>query len=99
MDIRADDLPSGQAYLNFEQMIIDAAKAEGEHPSFDNLPPSGELISRVRTDEDTDAKATHCFGKESFIKSLGREGRRVVRIVHPVHGALWGAAVQPSGLK
>jgi hypothetical protein len=97
VDIRADDLPSGQAYLNFEQMIIDAAKAEGEHPSFDNLPPSGELISRVRTDEDTGAKATHWFGKESFIKSLGREGRRVVRIVHPVHGALWGAPFSRAG--
>ena len=44
-NIRADELPSGQAYLNFERMIIDAAKAEGERPSFDNLPPSGELIS------------------------------------------------------
>src|SRR5580704_3742899 len=52
VDIRADDLPSGQAYLNFEQMMIDATKAEGEHPSFDNLPPDGSLIPRVRTDED-----------------------------------------------
>jgi hypothetical protein len=80
VDIRADDLPSGQAYLNFEQMIIDAAKAEGEHPSFDNLPPSGELISRVRTDEDTGAKATHYFGWRSFIADLSRPGRRVLRI-------------------
>jgi hypothetical protein len=91
VDIRADDLPSGQAYLNFEQMIIDAAKAEGFKPSVDNLPPSGELISRIRVDADTGAKETHWFGKESFIKSLGREGRRVARIVHPVHGAIWGA--------
>ena len=47
-NIRADELPSGPAYLNFEKMIIDAAKAEGEKPSFDNLPCVGSLISRTR---------------------------------------------------
>jgi hypothetical protein len=97
VDIRADDLPSGQAYLNFEQMIIDAAKAEGEHPSFDNLPSDGSLIARQRVDDATNAKWTEYFGKESFIKSLGREGRRVARIVHPVHGALWGAPFSRAG--
>jgi hypothetical protein len=80
VDIRADDLPSGQTYLNFEQMMIDATKAEGEHPSFDNLPPDGSLIPRVRTDEDTGAKATHYFGRRSFIADLSRPGRRVLRI-------------------
>jgi hypothetical protein len=90
VDIRADDLPSGQAYLNFEQMLLDAAKAEGEHPSFDNLPSDGSLIARVRTDENN-AKWTEYFGKKSFIADLGRPGRRVARIVHPTHGAIWGA--------
>ena len=77
VDIRADDLPSGQAYLNFEQMIIDAAKAEGEHPSEANLPRDGSLIARQRVDDATNAKWTEYFGRSSFIKELGREGRRV----------------------
>ena len=97
VDIRADDLPSGQAYLNFEQMIIDAAKAEGEKPSFDNLPSDGSLIARQRVDDATNAKWTEYFGKESFIKSLGREGRKVVRIVHPSLGALWGQPFSRAG--
>jgi hypothetical protein len=97
VDIRADDLPSGQAYLNFEQMLLDAAKAEGEHPSFDNLPSDGSLIARQRVDDATNAKWTEYFGKESFIKSLGREGRKVVRIVHPSLGALWGAPFSRAG--
>jgi hypothetical protein len=91
-DLRADDLGgSTLVFDNFEKLLLDAAKAEGEHPSLDNLPPDGSLISRVRTDENN-AKWTEYFGKESFIKDLGRPGRRVMRIVHPAHGVLWGQA-------
>ena len=37
--IRSDDLGSQpQVFDNFEEMIIDAAKAEGERPSQENLP-------------------------------------------------------------
>lgn len=91
-NIRADELPSGQAYLNFERMVIDAAKAEGERPSYDNLPPSGELISRVRTDEDTGAKATHFYGRRSFIADLSRPAQHVVRVCDPrTQNILWGA--------
>jgi hypothetical protein len=85
VDIRADDLPSGQAYLNFEQMIIDAAKAEGEHPSFDNLPRDGTFVSRTRAD-DTNGKRVDFYGRESFVKQFSREGRRVLRLVHPPTG-------------
>jgi hypothetical protein len=94
--IYADDL-STQVMNGLEPELLQAAKAEGERPSFDNLPSDGSLIARQRVDEDTGAKATHWFGKESFIKSLGREGRRVARIVHPVHGALWGAPFSRAG--
>jgi hypothetical protein len=97
VDIRADDLPSGQAYLNFEQMIIDAARAEGEHPSEANLPRDGSLIARQRVDDATNAKWTEYFGRRSFIADLGREGRRVQRIVHPAHGVLWGQAFSRAG--
>ena len=97
-NIRANELPSGQAYLNFERMIIDAAKAEGERPSFDNLPPSGELISRTRTDEDSGAKATHWYGRESFIKELGRPAHKVVRVCDPrTQNILWGAPFSRAG--
>jgi hypothetical protein len=97
-NIRADELPSGQPYLNFERLIIDAAKAEGERPSFDNLPPSGELISRIRTDEDTGAKATHWYGRESFIKELGRPAHKVMRVCDPrTQNILWGAPFSRAG--
>ena len=97
VDIRADDLPSGQAYLNFEQMIIDAAKAEGERPSEANLPRDGSLIARNRVDDATNAKWTEYFGRRSFVADLTRPGRRVARIVHPTHGAIWGAPFSKAG--
>jgi hypothetical protein len=93
--IRADELPSGQAYLNFERMIIDAAKAEGERPSFDNLPPSGELISRTRTDEDSGAKATHWYGRENFIKQLSTPAQQVLRIMNPRTGEVLAGPAFP----
>ena len=71
-------------------MLLDAAKAEGERPSLDNLPPSGELVARHRTD-DMNAKVTEWYGRDSFIKSMGRPGRPVERIVDRRSGnAIWG---------
>jgi hypothetical protein len=91
-DLRADDLGSSAlVFDNFEQLLLDAAKAEDFKPSYDNLPSDGSLIARVRTDENN-AKWTEYFGRQSFIKDLGRPGRRVARIVHPSLGALWGQA-------
>jgi hypothetical protein len=89
--IRADDLGSqAVVFDNFERMLLDAAKAEGERPSIDNLPPSGEMIARHRADADTGAKVIEFYGRESFIKSMGREGRRVRCIRDPRSGqAIW----------
>ena len=85
--VRADDLGGQPVVLDrFEEMIIAAAKAEGERPSIDNLPRDGAMISRARVDSDTGSKITEWFGKESFIKSMGREGRRVLRLVDPASG-------------
>ena len=70
----------------FEEMLIAAAKVEGERPSIDNLPTDGAMVARTRTDADTGAKVTEFYGKESFIKSMGREGRRVLRLVDPASG-------------
>jgi hypothetical protein len=92
-DIRADDLGgSPVVFDNFEKMLLDAAKAEGASPSFDNLPPSGELVARHRTD-DMNAKVTEWYGRDSFIKSMGRPGRPVERIIDRKTGnPIWGRA-------
>ena len=58
-------------------MLIEAAKAEGERPSVDNLPPDGSLVARNRVD-DMGAKTTEFFGGESFVKSMGLPGRQGV---------------------
>jgi hypothetical protein len=91
VNVRADELPSGPAYLNFERMVIDAAKAEGEQPSFDNLPRDGSLIARKRVDAATGKKATHWYGRESFLKELGRPAQKVTAILDPKsQNVLWG---------
>jgi hypothetical protein len=77
--IRADDIPSGNVARNFEQMLLEAARVEGERPSVDNLPRDGSMISRVRVDPDSNQRITEWFGRESFIKQMGREARKVHR--------------------
>ena len=46
--VRADDV-SGQPIVfdNFETLLLQAAQREGEQPSVENLPATGELVSRV----------------------------------------------------
>ena len=88
---RADDLPSGSALDNIEQLIIEAAKREGAKPSTENLPDDGTMVARHRSDANTGTRFTEFFGRESFIKSMGREGRRVARIVDPrSQTVIWG---------
>jgi hypothetical protein len=93
-DLRADELgPSPTVFDNFERMIIEAAMAEGLKPSFENLPPSGELVARHRVDAATGEKHTDWYGRKSFIYDLGRPARRVERIVDRRSGSvIWGAA-------
>ena len=57
--IRSDDLSSasGQARAHFEQMLLQAAAAEGATPSAANLPRDGSMVTRVRIDPD--------FGREA----------------------------------
>jgi hypothetical protein len=90
-EIRADDL-GGQEIVfdNFEKLLLDAAKAEGARPSIDNLPSDGSLVMRVRTD-DLNGKSINFYGKESFIKSMGRPGRKVRAIVdRRSNSVIWG---------
>ena len=90
--VRADDLGSQpQVFDNFEAMLLDAAKAEGERPSQENLPTDGTIVARTRTDSDTGSKVTEFFGRESFIKDFTRPGRKVARILDPHSRAvIWG---------
>jgi hypothetical protein len=91
--VRADELPAGQAFVNFEAMLLDAAKAEGERPSVENLPDDGSLIARTRVDANTGTKFNEFFGRESFVKQMGMPGRRVLNIVNPRTGdVLYGRA-------
>jgi hypothetical protein len=83
-DLDPYELPSS-ALRNFEQMLIEAATGEGEHPSEANLPEDGSMIERHRVD-DMGQRMTEFFGRESFIKSMGRPGRRVLRLCNPKTG-------------
>jgi hypothetical protein len=87
--VRADDIPVS-ARATIEALVIDAAKAEGERPSTENLPDTG-MIMRTRTDADTGTKYNEFYGRESFIAQMGRSGRRVAKIVDPRSQAvIWG---------
>jgi hypothetical protein len=91
-DVRADDLGSQPVVFdNLERMLLDAAKVEGERPSFDNLPSDGSLVARHRTDSATGERMTEFFGRSSFIREMGRPGRKVERIVDRNSGqTIWG---------
>ena len=88
---RADDIPAGPAMDNIEALVIKAALLEGQRPSQENLPPSGELISRNRVDSATGERSVEWFGTESFIKGFTRPGRQVERIVdRRSNSVIWG---------
>jgi hypothetical protein len=79
---RADDLPLGPAMDNIEQLVLNAAKAEGEKPSYANLPSDGSLIARTRV-SDMGEKSVEYYGRRSFIADLGRPAQQVVRLLNP----------------
>ncbi len=66
-----------------ENMVLEAARAEGLKPSWANLPKDGSMVSRVRVDDDTGQKKTEWYGRESFIRDMNRTGRRILRIINP----------------
>jgi hypothetical protein len=71
--IRADELDqlSGKVMSNFERQLFAEAAREAAKPSVENLPPNGDLVRRVLTDEATGAKTVEFHGTESFIKQMG----------------------------
>ena len=71
----SDDISSQPiVFGNFEAMLLQAATAEGERPSIDNLPSDGSLVSRVRTD-DMGEKSINWYGRSSFIADMSRNER------------------------
>lgn len=96
-ELRADDI-SGPAMRNFEGMLLAEAQKEGERPSYANLPRDGGMVMRVRSDANTGGKFNEFYSRELFIKSMGREGRRVLRLIDPrTRSVLLGAPFSRDG--
>ena len=95
--VRADDLADPAARTEIERLVISAATAEGLKPSVSNLP-EGREITRNRVDPETGARATEFYSRSSFIKDLGRPGRRVVRLLDPrSRTVIWGEPLERFG--
>jgi hypothetical protein len=93
---RADDIPSSAA-TNFETMMISAAMREALKPSAENLPRDGSLVRRERVD-DMGSRSIEFLGRESFIKSMGRPGGRVLRFLDPkTQHVIWGQPFSRPG--
>jgi hypothetical protein len=58
-------------------MVIDAAKKEGERPSYANLPRDGSMISRQWVDEGTGERSINWYGRRSFIHDPSRQSQRI----------------------
>ena len=76
--VKMTDLPD-EAFVNIEKMIYADAIAAAQNPT--DLEP-GEQRKVVKTDPDTGMKQIMWYGPESFIKGLGRPGRRVVSFLN-----------------
>src|SRR5215813_4969607 len=64
-----DDVLAG-----FEQMLLPACRVEAFNPA---TVPKGEIRKVVKTDANG-LKVRHFIGRDSFVKFMGRPGRRVV---------------------
>jgi hypothetical protein len=76
--LKADALPV------FEQQLLPAVVTEANNPA--HVPP-GELRKIEEMDEFGKLKMIRFVGQESFVKAMGRPGRRVVRFLAPADGA------------
>ena len=89
-DVDPNDLNTA-AIKAIEPQIIEAAEQEAAQPSPENLPRDDSMIARTRTDPMTNARVTNWYGRESFIKSMSRPARKVLRLIDPNDGrVLWG---------
>jgi hypothetical protein len=95
-DARADEM-SSSVISNFEQELLDAAQAEAEHPSRENLPRDGSMIERSRVDSRSGARTTTFYGRQSFIKAMGQTPRRVFAFHNRDGLAIWPPRAQAAG--
>jgi hypothetical protein len=73
----------GDAIAELERQLIDALEQESQTPSGDNIPGPDKPYREITKMDSTGVRKTEYYGSESFIKSLGRPGRRVLRLVDP----------------
>ena len=71
--VQMRDLPS-EVLPQFENMLLPACRTEAFNPL---TVPKGEIRTVVKTDANG-LKVRHFIGQESFVKAMGRPGRRVV---------------------
>jgi hypothetical protein len=94
--IEPSELPE-IALDNLEQQLITEAAREAASPSESSLPSDGSMVMRTRTDANTGTKYNEFYGTESFIKSMGREGRKVLAIRDPRDNTIiWGRQLQQA---
>lgn len=72
----------------FEPQILKACRSEAYNP---NTVPRGEFRKVVKVDANG-SRMVEWVGQESFVKQLGREGRRVVSFLHKFNSS--GVAVR-----
>jgi hypothetical protein len=82
-DLKSDALPV------FEQQLLPAVVAEAVNPA--HVAP-GELKKIERMDEYGKVKCIDFIGQESFVKAMGRPGRKVVRFMAPADS--YGRAIR-----
>jgi hypothetical protein len=75
------------AIIPLEAQLFGELRREADNPSYENRPqsPDDPRALRIRTDA-SGLKSYEYHAKESFIKSIGRPGRLVARILNPKTG-------------
>jgi hypothetical protein len=68
-------------FNNFEPMLLEACKVEANNPAH---VPRGELRKIEERDPYGQVRVIKFIGQESFVKQMGRPGRRVVKFRQPV---------------
>jgi hypothetical protein len=72
---------SANAFNNFEKDCLAACRTEANNPA--HVPP-GELRKIEERDPYGQVRVIKFIGQESFVKQMGRPGRRVVKFRQPV---------------
>ena len=90
--VRADELAySANAFDNFERYLLQTAEQEAKQPSYANLPLLASCCCASALTM-IPASVRRCFSaRRDCMKSLGRPGMKVERILNPATGdVLWG---------